>query len=105
MILQTATQEELLKLFKMVTENSKGDFWLPLASLGGLFGIIITLIIVILSMIVKNNDKRQDRNEKTLGKIEDNQTALRMLTEKFDERLESHQGQISDNRQRIKDLA
>lgn len=97
-------EETINELIRVAQESNNGNF-IPLAILGGVFSMIILLLLYIWNQFVKSNNDRHERCENTLDKIEDNQTALRILSQKYDTKLESHQGQISDNRRKLDKIA
>jgi hypothetical protein len=93
------TQEVL----KAIAKSNDG-VWMPIAIIGGALSLIIVLLLFIYNLQQKGSNKRHFKSEETLTNLEKNQTELRILSQKYDTTLTSHQGQISDNRRNINTL-
>jgi hypothetical protein len=96
--------ERTEELVKIITEAQDG-VWIPAAIVGSLMTVILVLSGFIVKGIIKENNKKHDsnierhkENEKLLETAIGNQTYLKVMVGKLDERSES-------NRDRIKKLS
>ena len=88
---------EIEELTKVVEQANDGQ-WFPFAIIGGLLSVIMGLIILYWSTVQKSNEKRHAEAEDTLKEVVNNTTELKILSQKYDTQLDSHQGQINEIR-------
>jgi len=94
----TETQEILKAI-----ESANGGYWLPITIIGGGATMILGLLLFIYNLHLKTSNGKHKASEDTQKELKENLVELRILSQKYDTKLESHQGQINENRRNIKE--
>jgi hypothetical protein len=82
--------EEIIKAI----ENANNGMWFPIATIIGVFGVVIMLLLYIWKQSQKTNDKRHLDNEKMIYELKDTTKVLSDLVIKIETRQEFQQKEI-----------
>jgi preprotein translocase subunit YajC len=84
--------EEILKAI----ESANSGMWFPIATIVGVFGILVMLLLYIWKQSQRTNDKRHKDNEQMISELKDNTKLLSDLVIKIETRQEFQQKEIDN---------
>lgn len=84
--------EEILKAI----ESANSGMWFPIATIVGVFGILVMLLLYIWKQSQRTNDKRHKDNEQMISELKDNTKLLSDLVIKIETRQEYQQKEIDN---------
>jgi hypothetical protein len=84
--------EEILKAI----ESANSGMWFPIATIIGVFGILVMLLLYIWKQSQRTNDKRHKDNEKMISELKDNTKLLSDLVIKIEAKQEYQQKEIDN---------
>jgi len=84
--------EEILKAI----ESANNGMWFPIATIVGVFGILVMLLLYIWKQSQRTNDKRHKDNEKMISELNENTKLLSDLVIKIEAKQEYQQKEIDN---------